>query len=203
MMNVVLQDCMVFFAYAVMAIFAQNAVFARGLGVSRLVHLVEDESTSSNIFGAELFLVQLLSAPLAFYANRLLVPFAHRSLVRPFVYLLGVSLVIGLLYLVFSRFGKSNDNLWVQILPIAAFNAGVLGTLLIATKQEYTLVQSIAFGAGSGIGYIMAVGIVTEAQRKLRSRSVPDTFKGLPITLIYIGILSLAIYAFTGHTVTI
>ncbi len=203
MMNVVLEDCMVFFAYAVIAIFAQNAVFARGLGVSRLVNLVGDESTSSNIFGAELFLVQLLCAPLAFYTNRLLVPFAHRSLVRPLAYLVCVSLVVGLLYLIFSRVGKSNDNLWVEILPIAAFNTGVLGTLLIATKQEYTLVQSIAFGAGSGIGYIMAVGIVTEAQRKLRSRSVPDTFKGLPITLIYIGILSLAIYAFTGHTVTI
>ncbi len=199
----VLQDSMVFFGYAVLAIFAQNAIFARGLGVSRLVHLVGDESTDSKVFGTLLFLVQLLSAPLAYYLNRLLVPFAQRAMVRPFGYVVCIALVCLVLHLAFSRFGKAPKNRWVQILPLAAFNSGVLGTLLIATKQDYTLVQSVAFGVGSGVGYVMAVGILTEAQRKLRNRAVPDAFKGLPITLIYIGILSLAIYAFTGHTVTI
>lgn len=199
----VLQDCMVFFSYAVLAIFAQNAIFARSLGVSRLVQLVGDDATSSRIFGAQLFVVQLLTAPLGYYANRLLAPYSNRAMVRPLAYLLCVCLVVGVLFLIFSRGGKSLQNLWVQILPLAAFNTGVMGTLLIATKQEYTLIQSIGFGVGSGLGYIMAVGIVTEAQRRLRARSVPDPFKGLPITLVYIGILSLAIYAFTGHTVAI
>lgn len=202
MMNV-LQDSAQFFLYALFAVFSQNAVFARGLGVSRLVRLVEDEAVSNKVFAAELFLLQLLSAPLAFYANQVLTPLVHRALVRPLVYLVCIALVAGLLYLIITLVCKKPDNLWVQILPIAAFNAGVVGTLLIATKQEYTLVQSIAFGLGSGIGYSMAVAIVTEAQRKLRARAVPDSFKGLPITLIYIGILSLAIYAFTGHTVVI
>ncbi len=202
MMNV-LQDSAQFFLYALLAIFSQNAVFARGLGLSRLVHLVEDEATSNKVFAAELFLLQLFTAPLAFYANQLLTPLVQRSLVRPLAYLVCIALVAGLLYLIITLVCKKPDNLWVQILPIAAFNAGVVGTLLIATKQEYTLVQSIAFGLGSGIGYSMAVAIVTEAQRKLRARAVPDPFKGLPITLIYIGILSLAIYAFTGHTVVI
>ncbi len=203
MTNQVVQDCMVFFSYAVLAIFAQNAVFARGLGVSRLVQLVGDDATSSQIFGAQLFLVQVLAAPLAFYANRLLAPFSNRALVRPLAYLACVCVVVGVLFLIFSRAGKSMQNLWVQILPLAAFNTGVLGTLLIANKQEYTLLQAVGFGAGSGIGYIMAVGVVTEAQRRLQARNIPEPFKGLPVTLIYIGILSLAIYAFTGHTVAI
>lgn len=199
----ILQDCMEFSLYAVIAIFAQNAVFARGLGVSRLVNLVDDDATSSNIFGWQLFLLQLLVAPLAFYANRLLTPLSNRTMVRPLAYLVCILIVVGVLYLIFSRFCKDNDNLWVQILPLAAFNTCVFGTIYIATKQDYTLVQSLGFGLGSGIGYFMAVGIVTEAQRKLRNRAVPEAFRGLPITLIYIGILSLAIYAFTGHTVTI
>ncbi len=202
-MSVVLQDSVIFFLYAIMAIFAQNAVFARGLGVSRLVHLVGDESTSSKVFGTQLLLVQVLTAPLAYYANRAIAAFSQRAMIRPLVYLVCISVVCGVLYLCFSRFGKSPKNLWTQILPLATFNSGVLGTLLIATKQDYTLVQSVGFGLGSGLGYAMAVGIVTEAQRKLRSRAVPDAFKGLPVTLLYLGVLSLAIYAFTGHTVTI
>ena len=47
--------------------------------------------------------------------------------------------------------------------------------------------------------YVLAVQVVTEGQRKLQSDAVPATFRGLPITLLYIGILALAIYGFTGH----
>ncbi len=201
--NQVLQDSITFFSYALMAVFAQNAVFARGLGVSRLVNLVGEESLNNKVFGCQLFLIQLLVSPLAFYVNRLLTPFALRALVRPFAYFICICIVVGVCYLLFSGFGKKTKNVWVQTLPASAFNTCVLGTLLIVTKQEYTLLQSVGFGVGSGLGYIMAVGIVTEAQRKLRNRAIPDAFKGLPVILIYIGVLSLAIYAFTGHTVTI
>jgi Na+-transporting NADH:ubiquinone oxidoreductase subunit E/electron transport complex protein RnfA len=51
------------------------------------------------------------------------------------------------------------------------------------------------------LGYILAVMLVTEAQHRLRSRTIPRAFRGLPITLIYIGVLALAIYGFTGHSV--
>lgn len=59
------------------------------------------------------------------------------------------------------------------------------------------------YGLRSDVGYMLAVAIVAEGQRKLQSESVPAPFRGLPITLIYIGILALAIYGFTGHMVSI
>ena len=68
-MNDVMQAVGVFFGYAVLAVFAQNAVFTRGLGVSRLVQLVGDERTSSGWFALLLCVTQVLVAPLAFYAG--------------------------------------------------------------------------------------------------------------------------------------
>ena len=121
-MNDVMQAVGVFFSYAVLAVFAQNAVFTRGLGVSRLVQLVGDERTSSG---------------------------------------------------------------WFALL----------------LTQSFTLEQSMGFGLGSGLGYLLAVMLVTEADRRLRSEAIPEAFRGLPITLIYIGVLALAIYGFTGHSV--
>ena len=85
------------------------------------------------------------------------------------------------------------------VLPMATFNSAVLGVMLLTATQGFSWVQTMGFALGSGVGYMMAVVIVTEGQRKLRSRSVPAAFKGLPVTLLYIGILSLAIYGFTGH----
>ena len=86
-------------------------------------------------------------------------------------------------------------------LPLAAVNSGVLGTALVERTQSFTLEQSMGFGLGSGLGYLLAVMLVTEADRRLRSEAIPEAFRGLPITLIYIGVLALAIYGFTGHSV--
>lgn len=80
----------------------------------------------------------------------------------------------------------------------ATFNCCVLGTLLVAASQNYNLLQSIGFGFGSGVGYLVAVLVVDEGRRRLRSKDIPHIFRGLPSVLIYIGILSLAIYGLVG-----
>ena len=191
-MSEVLHLVGVFFSYAVLAIFAQNAIFTRGLGVSRLVQLVGDKRTSSWWFALMLCITQVLVAPLAFYAGAQL---------RPVVYLACIA-VVCLFELVVLKLAKGpRSGQLIRILPIAAVNSGVLGTVLVERTQSFTLEQSIGFGLGSGLGYLLAVMLVTEAQNRLRSRAIPEAFRGLPITLIYIGVLALAIYGFTGHSV--
>lgn len=192
-----------FFLYAIIAVFAQNAVFSRALGVSRLVKLVDDTTVDSLTFGALLCFIQIISAPLGYFANMLISPLSFKAYIRPLVLVLcsAVAFFIVLGFLVFIFKLESAKNV-VAVLPMATFNCCILGTLFITTTQNFTLLQTMGFALGSGIGYILAVMIVTEGQRKLRSRNIPSTFKGLPITLLYIGILSLAIYGFTGHMIT-
>ncbi len=200
-MSEVLHLVGVFFSYAVLAIFAQNAIFTRGLGVSRLVQLVGDKRTSSWWFALMLCITQVLVAPLAFYAGRLLAPLPNRAQLRPVMYLACIA-VVCLFELVVLKLAKGpRSGQLIRILPIAAVNSGVLGTVLVERTQSFTLEQSIGFGLGSGLGYLLAVMLVTEAQNRLRSRAIPEAFRGLPITLIYIGVLALAIYGFTGHSV--
>ena len=192
-MSEVLHLVGVFFSYAVLAIFAQNAIFTRGLGVSRLVQLVGDKRTSSWWFALMLCITQVLVAPLAFYAGRLLAPLPNRAQLRPVVYLACIA-VVCLFELVVLKLAKGpRSGQLIRILPIAAVNSGVLGTVLVERTQSFTLEQSIGFGLGSGLGYLLAVMLVTEAQNRLRSRAIPEAFRGLPITLIYIGVLALAI----------
>lgn len=200
-MSEVLHLVGVFFSYAVLAIFAQNAIFTRGLGVSRLVQLVGDKRTSSWWFALMLCITQVLVAPLAFYAGRLLAPLPNRAQLRPVVYLVCIA-VVCLFELVVLKLAKGpRSGQLIRVLPIAAVNSGVLGTVLVERTQSFTLEQSIGFGLGSGLGYLLAVMLVTEAQNRLRSRAIPEAFRGLPVTLIYIGVLALAIYGFTGHSV--
>ena len=191
----------VFVSYAVLAIFAQNAVFTRSLGVSRLVQLVGDERTSSWWFALMLCITQVLVAPLVYFAGSFIAPLPNRAQLRPVMYLTCIAAVCLFELLVLKLAKGPRSGQLIRILPIAAVNSGVLGTVLVERTQSFTLEQSLGFGLGSGLGYLLAVMLVTEAQNRLRSRAIPEAFRGLPITLIYIGVLALAIYGFTGHSV--
>ena len=191
----------VFFSYAVLAIFAQNAVFTRSLGVSRLVQLVGDERTSSWWFALMLCITQVLVAPLAYFAGSFIAPLPNRAQLRPVMYLTCIAAVCLFELLVLKLAKGPRSGQLIRILPMAAVNSGVLGTVLVERTQSFTLEQSLGFGLGSGLGYLLAVMLVTEAQNRLRSRAIPEAFRGLPVTLIYIGVLALAIYGFTGHSV--
>ena len=191
----------VFFSYAVLAIFAQNAVFTRSLGVSRLVQLVGDERTSSWWFALMLCITQVLVAPLAYFAGSFIAPLPNRAQLRPVMYLTCIATVCLFELLVLKLAKGPRSGQLIRILPVAAVNSGVLGTVLVERTQSFTLEQSLSFGLGSGLGYLLAVMLVTEAQNRLRSRAIPEAFRGLPVTLIYIGVLALAIYGFTGHSV--
>ena len=191
----------VFFSYAVLAIFAQNAVFTRSLGVSRLVQLVGDERTSSWWFALMLCITQVQVAPLAYFAGSFIAPLPNRAQLRPVMYLTCIAAVCLFELLVLKLAKGPRSGQLIRILPVAAVNSGVLGTVLVERTQSFTLEQSLGFGLGSGLGYLLAVMLVTEAQNRLRSRAIPEAFRGLPVTLIYIGVLALAIYGFTGHSV--
>ena len=191
----------VFFNYAVLAIFAQNAVFTRSLGESRLVQLVGDERTSSWWFALMLCITQVLAAPLAYFAGSFIAPLPNRAQLRPVMYLTCIAAVCLFELLVLKLAKGPRSGQLIRILPVAAVNSGVLGTVLVERTQSFTLEQSLGFGLGSGLGYLLAVMLVTEAQNRLRSRAIPEAFRGLPVTLIYIGVLALAIYGFTGHSV--
>ena len=200
-MREVLDAIGIFFSYAVLAVFAQNAIFTRGLGVSRLVQLVGDDRTSSGWFALMLCVTQTLVAPLAFFAGGGIAPLENRAQLRPLVYLGCIALVCLFEYLVLRLVKGPRSGLLIRILPLAALNSCVLGTVLVERTQSFTLGQSLGFGLGSGLGYLLAVMLVTEAKNRLRSRAIPAAFRGLPITLVYIGVLALAIYGFTGHSV--
>lgn len=200
-MTVVMQNLGNFMLYALLAMFVENAVFTRAFGVSRLTKLVSDSAVDSLLFCALLCLVQVISAPLAFFANRWLsamhLPYA--AYVRPLMFVLCAIAAFVVVLALMMVLPLPNRKELMAVLPMATFNCAILGPLLITSAQNYTFTQTVGFALGSGIGYGFAVLLLTEGEKKMDDEKVPSTFRGLPITLVYIGILALAIYGLTGH----
>ena len=142
----VLQAVAQFLTYAVIAVFAENAVFFRALGVSRLNKLVNDPKISTWQYCIPIILVQTISAPMGWAAQSLTLPALAKVLpgwlsvnaLRPLVFLNCSLIAMGIVWLLLGLFPKSRDACREQ-LPGATFNCCVLGTLLVAASQNYNL----------------------------------------------------------------
>lgn len=200
-----------FITYMGLAIFAENVILARALGVTRLLKLVADHKAQVWDFSLPLILVMTFSAPMGWAAHNLLFPWLRNYLpewlpvaaLRPLIYLSCASAAMILTWLLLFVLPRRQRQACHAQLTLGGCSTGVLGVLLICANQNYTMMQSIAFGLGSALGYVFIIFIVREGRRRLRSKDVPAIFQGLPSSLIYIGILSLAIYGLVGHAVVL
>ena len=183
-----------FVSYMGLAIFAENVILARALGVTRLMKLVPDHKAQVWDLCLPLIWVMTLSA---------LPAWLPISALRPVVYLTCGVAAMAVTWLVLGLLPRKMRQSCRSQLSLATCSTVMLGTLLVSSNQNYTLEQSIAFGLGSGLGYTFIVFIVREGRRRLRSKAVPAIFQGLPSSMIYIGVLSLAIYALVGHSVVL
>lgn len=117
------------------------------------------------------------------------------------------SLAIGILYvLLLSALyfaDKKNFEITRKYIHVSVFNCAVMGTLFIVSDRAavYSAVNSIGgfmiAGAEAGTGFILAAFILMAAYRRLCSKEVPAAFRGFPSMLVYLGIISMAVYALT------
>ena len=83
-------------------------------------------------------------------------------------------------------------------LPLITTNCAIMGLALLAAKQEYSFVETVIFGVGSGIGFTLAIILMAGIREQLDLADVPEPLKGAGISLIVAGIMALAFNGFIG-----
>ena len=83
-------------------------------------------------------------------------------------------------------------------LPLITVNCAILGGSLFMVEREYTFIQSVEFGVGSGIGWAMAIAALAGIREKLKYSDVPPGLRGIGITFIILDLMAMAFMAFGG-----
>ena len=83
-------------------------------------------------------------------------------------------------------------------LPLIAVNCAILGASLFMVERDYTLGEATVFGLGSGIGWALAIVALAAIREKLKYSNVPEPLRGLGVTFILVGLMSLGFMAFSG-----
>lgn len=81
-----------------------------------------------------------------------------------------------------------------KLIPLTSLNTALLGVLYVSTQTIYTLKRSLFYTAWSAVGYTLALLLIYYGKKRLSLSNVPRAFRGLPALLLYLGIISLALY---------
>ena len=206
-MNQVLNSILTFFAYSVLAIGAQNVIFTRGLGLSSGLRMINDPRKDTLYFCGALTFFQIINSVLVYFIS----PVINRSFLSEYSrfitpVLIVVCCALSYMIVVFGlsmTIKKSTFRKIIHSLTGASINSAIVGTIILTLSSGFDLIETIGFAFGSSIGYFLAMLLISEGERKLRHDLIPESFRGLPVTLIYISVLALAVYGLTGHSIAL
>ncbi len=109
-----------------------------------------------------------------------------------------IAAMVQILEMTLDRFFPPLYNALGIFLPLITVNCAILGGTLIMVERGMSFDDSVVFGFGSGIGWAMAIVALAGIREKMKYSDVPDGLKGLGITFIVVGLMSLAFQAFSG-----
>lgn len=173
-----------------------NFVLAYFLGICPFLGVSAKLETASRMGGAVCF-VMLVSSVCAYAIHWVLT-----AIDAPYLQLISYIVVIAsMVQLVEMFIKKVSPTLFRALgifLPLITTNCAILGLALFQTNKGYSLIQSIIYALGAGLGFTLALILMAGIREKLALARLPDSVEGTAISLMIAGILSLSFMGFAG-----
>jgi len=116
-----------------------------------------------------------------------------------FLTLIGtIAAAVQIVEMTLDRYAPALYNALGVFLPLIAVNCAILGSSLFMVDRSYTLAEATIFGLGSGIGWALAIVALAAVREKLKYSDVPEPLRGLGVTFILVGLMSVCFMAFAG-----
>ena len=197
-----------YLSLATKAIFVENMALAFFLGMCSFLAISRKVETGIGM-GAAVVFVLAITCPLNNILYRFLLEEGalswfpggeHVNLgFLTFLVLIGtIAATVQIVEMVIERFSPALYGSLGVFLPLIAVNCSILGGSLFMVERDYTLGESTVFGIGSGIGFMLALVALASVRERLRYSNVPEPLRGLGITFIVVGLMSLGFMSFSG-----
>lgn len=189
------------------AVFADNLALAYFLGMCTFLAVSGTVRTALGL-GAAVTVVQLVTVPLNQVIHRHLLEagaWAWAGLPDVDLRFLGLITHVGViaaavqvLEMVLERSFPTLHAALGVFLPLLTVNCAILGGSLFMVERDLDFSEAVAYAGGTGVGWGLAVVLLAAIRERLRYSDVPEGLRGLGITFMVAGIMSLAFLAFAG-----
>ena len=198
-----------YLSLAVRAIFVENMALAFFLGMCSFLACSKKVDTAFGLGAAVIFVLSVTVPANNLIYNKLLKPGAlvwlnpewqnvDLSFLGFLTYIGTIAAMVQIVEMTLDRFFPALYGALGVFLPLIAVNCAILGASLWMVEREYDLAQSVVFGIGSGIGWLMAIVALAAIRERMRYSNVPEGLRGLGITFILTGLMAIGFLAFSG-----
>jgi Na+-transporting NADH:ubiquinone oxidoreductase subunit E len=179
------------------AVFTGNIILTLFLGLCPFLAVSREVKTATGL-GLAVVFVMTCTIVLDWLAyHYVLVPF-KLEFFRFILFIVIIAAFVQFVEMVIERYSMAlYQNLGI-FLPLITVNCSILGASLFMVVRGYSLIETIGFGFGSGVGWLLAIVSMAGIRRKLQNKYIPESLQGPAITMIIAGIMALAFIGFTG-----
>ena len=180
------------------AIFTNNILLTNFLGLCPFLSMSRQKKSALGMGAAVVFVMASTTAINNLVYYKILVPLGLEHF-RFIVFIVVIAAFVQLVEMTVERFFPALYFVLGIFLPLITVNCAIFGASLFMVIRKYDFVQSLAYGAGSGIGWMLAIIVISAIREKLqKTAKLPWGLEGPAITLIITGLLALAFLAFSG-----
>lgn len=185
------------FAIMLAALLTDNFVLSKFMGICPFLG-VSKKASSSLGMGATVTFVMVCASVVTYPIYHFILDPLGITYLRTIAFILIIALFVQLVETALKKLMPPLYNALGVYLPLITTNCAVLGLTILNIDNEYTFGQSVINAFFSGIGFLMVLLIFSGVRSRVEEADVPETFKGVPATLIAAAILSLSFLGFSG-----
>ncbi len=182
------------------AIFTSNVLLTNFLGMCSFLSVSKEIESSFGLGLAVVFVMTMTTAINWLVYNYILLPLELVYL-QYIIFIIVIAAFVQLTEMMLERFSPVLYYSLGIFLPLITVNCAILGVSLFMVLRNYSFIQSVAFGAGGGIGWLMAIMMLAGIRAKVKYKMVPAGLQGAGLSLIITGIMALAFIGFSGIVV--
>lgn len=191
----------------VRAVFVENMALMFFLGMCTFIAISKKIETSFGL-GVAVVVVLTITVPVNNLIYNLLLaegalawagmPNVDLSFLGFLSYIGVIAAIVQILEMFLDKYVPALYNALGVFLPLITVNCAILGASIFMVNRDYNFSESVVYGFVSGVGWALAIVILAGIKEKMKYSDVPDGLRGLGITFITVGLMSLGFMSFSG-----
>ena len=191
------------------SVFVGNILLAYFLGMCSFVAVSKSLDTSFGLGFAVVFVLTITTPVNWLVYHLLLAPGAlawlglgqlDLSFLKFITFIAVIAAMVQIVEMIIDRYSPVLYSALGVFLPLIAVNCAILGASLFMVERNYTFIESVVYGFGSGVGWLLAIVSMAAIRIKLRYADVPKELEGFGITMITTGLMAMGFMLFSGIT---
>ncbi len=182
-------------------IFINNFILTQFLGLCPFIGVSKNIESAVGMGFAVTFVMSIASLTTWAIQSFILVPL-NIEFLQTITFILVIASLVQFVELVIQNISPALYKALGIYLPLITTNCAVLGIAIISVQNKYNALESFVAGFAAGLGFLLAILLMSAIRTKLDSEWIPKPFRGIPIAFVTGGLMALAFMAFDKALLT-